>query len=527
MIVATGNAPSSTVPAQGVALPWVVSMDLTRKRRMNASARTALTLACLSLLPAAAMASNWEMTSGLVTYREVHRGTKEVRACASPGGSISAGTATPAGANTNMLLERLNVSAGLVFRFQYDTGGRPEQAANVAEFRDGTGFAVVGSLDPTSALPPTSNFVITKFGCNGAPQWRFYYGDTTDYNTGFDILQTNSGDTAFSTAPGDLVALGKYFKPAAGGLPAVYRARIARTRSNGTLIWARDYQNSIVGDFELQAITELVPVAPSLTGDLVAVGRIGSETAVMQVNGNTGAVVCTARTRGIGVAQFHDVVGVKTTAGTPEVLAVGETATAAGGVPQVYLARFVPNCLLRVHTHWGASADREIGWATDLTMTTTYAGAPAGVMMIAGEVNGAYGTVLNSQDAFTHLADPLSLMPYVLPTGATVIGKRYGTQGALAEKAFSLSAANNGAYLAGSTSTNWLANGDPLHALTIRGDVSAFKTVCSVDWNPLATNLAVASNTFGVTATVKSWGQLSVPTPITVTAQQPCCTIVP
>jgi len=495
---------------------------------MNGYARTGLTLACMALSAGVAQASNWEMTSGLLSHRETHTGTKEIRACVSPGGSISVGTAVPtAGANSNMLAERLNVSAGLVFRFQYDTGGRPERAAQVAEFRDGTGFAVVGSLDPTSTTAPTSNFIITKIGCNGAPLWRFSYGDTTDFNTGFDILQASSGDAAFSTAAGDLVALGKYFRPAAGGLPAVYRARIVRTRSNGNLIWARDYQNALAGDFELQAITELVPVAPSLTGDLVAVGRIGGETALMQVNGNTGAVVCTARTRGLGIAQHHDVVGVKTSTGTPEILTVGETVAAAGGAQQVYLTRFVPNCLLRVHAVWGGNNDRDIGWATDLTGPTTYSGAPAGVMMIAGEVNGPFGTVLNSQDAFTHLAHPQTLLPYLLPTGAPVIGKRYGTQGALAEKAFALSAANNGAYFAGSTSTNWLGNGDPLHALTVRPDVSAFKTLCTVDWNPPANQLPLASNTFGVTVTAKSWTQVALPTVISVPAQQPCCTIVP
>jgi hypothetical protein len=498
-----------------------------RTKRMNAYVRSALTLACLGLVSGAAMASNWEMTSGLVTHREVHRGTREVRACASPGGSISVGTATPAGANTNMLAERLNVSSGLIFRFQYDTGGRPERAAQVVELRDGTGFAMVGSLDPTSTTSPTSQFVITNIGCNGAPQWRFSYGDTTDFNTGFDILQAGSGDAAFSTSAGDLVALGKYFRAATPTTPAIHRARIVRTRSTGTLIWARDYQNAISGDFELQAIAELAPVAPSLTGDLVAVGRIGSEAAVLQVNGNTGAVVCTARTRGLGIAQYHDVVGSRTSTGSPEVLVVGETAAASTASPQIYLSRFVPNCLLRVHAVWGTSTDRQIGWATDLTLATSYAGAPAGVMMIAGEVNGPFGAVANSQDAFTHLAHPQSLLPYVLPTGAPVIGQRYGTQGALAEKAFTLAAANNGAYFAGSTSTNWLGNGDPLHALTYRGDVSAFKTVCSVNWNPLANALPLASNTFGATVTAKSFAQLSVPSVISVPSQQPCCTVVP
>lgn len=494
---------------------------------MNAYRKTALTLACLSLIPSAAMASNWEMTSGLVSHREVHRGTKEVRTCASPGGSISVGTATPTSINTNMLAERLNVSAGLMFRFQYDTGGLPEQAAQVVEFRDGTGFAVVGSIDPTSTATPTSRFVITKIGCNGAPLWRFAYGDTTDYNTGWDILQTTSGNSAFSTQAGDLVALGKYYRPPTAAAAAIYRTRIVRTRSNGTILWARDYQASIVGDFELHAITELVPVTPSLTGDLVAVGRIGGQTAVMQVNGDTGALVCTSRTNGLGVAQYHDVVAVKTTTGTPEFLVVGETSTSSAAAKQVYLSRFVPNCLLRVHTHWGATGDREIGYGTDLTLATTYAGAPAGVMMLGGEVNGPYGGVALSQDAFMHLAHPQSLMPYVLPTGLPVIGKRYGTQGALAEKAFTISAANNGAYFGGSTSTNWLANGDLLHALTVRPDVSGFKTMCTVDWAPPATNLPLASGTFGVAVTVKTMSQVPLPTLISIPAQSPCCTIVP
>jgi hypothetical protein len=490
---------------------------------MNASRRTALTLACLSLLPPAAMASNWEMTSGLPTQREVHTGIREVRACAG-GGSISVGTAYSAGTNTDALVERLNVLSGMVFRNQYDTGGRPERAAEVVEFRDGSGFAVVGSLDPTPGTTPTSFFTITKIDCNGNPLWRYSYGDTTDYNSGFDILQATSGDAAFSTSAGDLVALGKYTKPATT-TPAIYRPRIARTKPNGTPIWVRDYQTSLAGDFELQSIVELVPVAPNLTGDLVAVGRIGGESALMQVNGNTGAVVCAVRTTGMGTAQHHDAVAVKTTAGTPEVLTVGETAP-TGAASQVYLARYVQNCVLRVHTAWGATVDQEIGWSTDLTLGGTYAGAPSGVMMIAGEVNGPYGPVGNSQDAFTHLAHPQSLLPYVLPSGSTVIGKRYGTQGALAEKAYALTAAASGAYFAGASSTDWWANGDPLHALTVHPDTSGFKTVCSVDWNPPAVSMALASNPLGITVTAKTFGQMAVPTPIAQPNQRPCCTVI-
>jgi hypothetical protein len=53
------------------------------------------------------------------------------------------------------------------------------------------------------------------------------------------------------------------------------------------------------------------------------------------------------------------------------------------------------------------------------------------------------------------------------------------------------------------------------------------KTVCAVDWNPPATNLSLSSATFGVIITAKSFNQLPLPTPITVTPQQPCCTVVP
>lgn len=144
---------------------------------MNAYRRTALTLACLSLIPAAIptvhAASNWQMTSGLPTQREVHRGTHEVRNCVTPGDSISVGMVTPAGPSINMLAERLDVSSGQMFRFEYDTTRLPERAAQAAEFRDSSGFAEVCRIDPTSATAPASRFTITKISCSGIPLWRF------------------------------------------------------------------------------------------------------------------------------------------------------------------------------------------------------------------------------------------------------------------------------------------------------------------------------------------------------------------
>lgn len=77
------------------------------------------------------------------------------------------------------------------------------------------------------------------------------------------------------------------------------------------------------------------------------------------------------------------------------------------------------------------------------------------------------------------------------------------------------------------SSTDWWANGDPLHALTVRPDVSNFKTVCSVDWNPPAANMSLASNNFAVTIIARTFNQMQVPTVKAIDTQRPCCTVVP
>lgn len=499
---------------------------------MNLSRKTLLAAACLTLAPIAAQAQNWELVSGQPARTEFHRGIITLRTCAGAlGDSLAVGTADPGGAfgNTNMVVQRLSSAASVAaprFRFEYDTSGRPERGVKAVEFRDGSGYAVVGSLDPTSSTAPASRFIVTKLDCSGAPIWRFSYGDTLDYNSGFDILQTGTGNAAAGTSAGDLVALGKYFRPATATTAATYRPRLVRMRANGTPIWVRDYQtSSTAGDFELRAIAELRPVAPSLTGQIVGVGILGTQAAAVQFDGDTGNVVCTVLVGGLGRAQFNDVTVTTTTAGTSEYIASGETTGSTFG-QQLYLARFVPNCLLRVHTHWGSSSDREIGRALDLTRSSTYLGAPAGVVMVGGEVRGNIGTLF-SEDGFMHLAHPQNLTPYVLATGAPVVGKRYGTQGNRVERIFDIAAADKGAYFAGDSSTDWLLNADPLHALTARVSDNAFKTQCAVDWAPPAYNLSLASNSFAATLLQKSALSETLPVRSSVPTQTFCCALAP
>ena len=124
------------------------------------------------------------------------------------------------------------------------------------------------------------------------------------------------------------------------------------------------------------------------------------------------------------------------------------------------------------------------------TRTNTFTGVPAGQLLIAGNLNGPYGNVANSQDAWAHVMVPISLTPY---TAGGYTGRRYGTQGvglSGIETALGVVESALGAYLVGSTSSNWTGSGDPMQALTVRMDDGFMNTLCSVPWSAPVLTLA-------------------------------------
>ncbi len=440
----------------------------------------ALCATVLIAVPGTGLAQSWEVHAGLATAREYHRGATDVRYCTGGGvatvGTQRPGTATPT--YDNLLVQRLNpndATTPVSWRYTYDNG-RPEQGAEIVEYTDGSGFAVVGTTDSLTS-PAVSHLTVSKIDCGGNMVWRRSYGATAGINAAWDIIRANTGDPLQLTNPGDLVALGEY---TANGLTRVRVVRINGT--TGNLVWMRDYGVATGAQLYGRGIAEVD--TPSLTDDLVVAGGIGNSAAIFQINGNDGSFVCGAQLAGLGVSRFNDIAAHGGSGIAPGFTPVGETRTTSAALPQIFVASFrSTNCGLQRQIEWGSPNQSETANAVTTTRSNTLTGVPAGQLLIAGNLNGPYGGVANSQDAWAHVMVPISLTPY---TAGGYTGRRYGTQGvglSGIETAAGIAESALGTYLVGSTSSNWTGSGDPMQALTVRMDDGFMNTLCSVPWS--------------------------------------------
>lgn len=460
----------------------------------------AVALCTLALWPALVAAQNWEVHTGLSPHRDQLRGVVDVRFCPG-GGQAAAGTQTApstAPGFDNLLVQRLDANnpVGGFWRSSYDSG-RIDSGAGIAEFRDGTGFAVVGVRNPMTT--PTQTFLtISKVDCNGNMLWHNGYGPTAGRNIAWDIIRTETGDAAFNTGPGDFVAIGEY--TASGG---VQRVRVVRIRPNGALSWMREYAAPGGAALHGRGIAE-VDSATAGTDNLVIAGGVGSIAAMLQIDGNTGLPVCGQQLPGLGTARFNDVAAHGGVSGiAPGVTLVGETMSAAGGTQQAFVASYRHlGCALQSQVQWGSSTDHESAQSVATTAATSFSTVPAGQLLIVGNVDGAFGGIATSRDVWSHLMVPITLAPYA---AGGYTGQRYGTNGvALAgsERVQGVAMTASGAYAVGTTFSNWTGAGDS-QGYSVRMSVSGTKTACSVPWKapiaPLtpAASLSVASTVVG------------------------------
>lgn len=458
----------------------------------------AVAVCALALWPALAAAQNWEVHSGLSPHRDRLRGAVDVRFCTG-GGLAAAGTQTVPSTSPgfdNLLVQRLSANNPTVtfWRNSYDSG-RTESGAGIAEFRDGTGFAVVGVRNPLST-PAQTFLTISKVDCNGNMVWHNGYGPTAGRNLAWDIIRTETGDAAFNTGAGDFVAVGEYI------LNGVQYVHVVRIRPNGAVSWMREYAAPGGAALYGRGIAE-VDSSGAGTDNLVIAGGVGANAAILQIDGNTGVPVCGQQLPGLGIARFNDVAahgGVGNIA--PGFTAVGETSPPTGGSQQAFVASYRNlACTLQGQVEWGASTDNESAQSVATTGTGSFSTVPVGQLLIVGNVDGAFGGT-TSRDVWSHLMVPIMLTPY---TAGGYTGQRYGTNGiALAgtERSESVAMAASGAYLVGTTTSNWTGAGDS-QGYSVRMSVSGMKTQCSVPWTapavPLTPNagLQVASTIVG------------------------------
>lgn len=493
-------------------------MNTTTKNTLGTLAVACATVMAAAL-PMTAEAISWERFSGLATAREQHRGVAAVQVCTG-GGHIAVGAQTPtAGAppNTNFLIERLDPNGNFGWRYTYDSG-RPEQLAEVVEYTDGTGFATVGTIDPTGA-PAVSALTLSKIDCSGTMLWHRSLGPTAGVNVAWDLIRANTGN-GVTTFAGDLIALGEY-TPSAGGPTVV---RVARLRNTGALIWMNDYVAPGGISLKGRGIAEVD--TPTITDDLVVAGGVGNNASIFQINGDTGAFICGSQLPGLGASQFNDITRHGNAVIAPGFTAVGET-TAVGGLPQIFVASYrSTTCALQRQVHWGAVAESETAQAVTTVRGTTFSTVPDGQLLIVGNIKGPFGGNPGSTDAWAHLMVPISLTPY---TAGGYTGQRYGTQGAgLAgvETAAGVIETATDAYFVGASSSAW-AGADPLHAYTARISFNGMRTLCSVPWTAPAT-LLTPNGALNVAPTATAPVGALNPLPRTpLTAHGYCCAVGP
>ena len=351
--------------------------------------------------------------------------------------------------------------------------------------------------------------------------WHRSYGTTAGKHIAWDIIRATTGDAAFGTAAGDLIALGEY------NTGTTNFVRVVRVRSNGALIWMRDYSVPVaLLQLSGRGIAEVE--TPSLADNLVVAGGYGNNAAIFQIDGNNGAFICGSQLPGLGVSRFNDIArhGAGGTTIAPGFTPVGETRTAAAALPQAFVASYrSTGCALQRQIHWGSPNESETAQAVTTTRANTFSTVPVGQLLIAGNLTGAFlGT--NSSDVWTHLMVPIGLTAY---TAGGYTGQRYGTQGvglAGVETVADVAESSNGAHFAGATRSNWDALNDPLDGYSVRMGFSGMKTLCSVPWSGAITvltpNSALAVSPSPITPTL-----LLSPLPRASLPAALCCGIGP
>ncbi len=418
------------------------------------------------------------------------QGSRRVSAvsAACGGGFVSVGTSTAGGStNSNVYVVRTTAAGAPIWELQYDIGpGSVDRGESIAVLAGGTGFVVAGSTQ-TATTAPADAFML-RLTCGGAIVWLNLYTTPNLAEGAFDLIEAQSGDAAFGTAAGDLVAAGFATNPAGSS-----DAMIFRVRSNGALLWSRRYDVGGARE-QFRALTEARAIAPALTGDIVAVGSFNNGAAATQeqgyvarVNGNNGLIgaapQCAAHYGNANAQRFEAVTDLRFTSTLPSQLVLGGISNSAATSNDLYLVRTQPNpCLPLQQRTMGDPAIgplgdeylfglREIGVVMPAPNI-----APLGGLALTGYVGRAATAVLDN-DAFLLVANPTTLAPNV---GS---GRLYGDLAARQAVGVSILPHAAGFKITGFNDEDQQAVGDPRDLYLINADQSG-NTTCQMAWAP-------------------------------------------
>jgi hypothetical protein len=403
------------------------------------------------------------------------------------GGFVSVGTGTPSGStNSNVYVVRTTAAGAPIWELQYDIGpGSIDRGESIAVLAAGSGFVVAGSTQAASTAP--ADAFLMRLNCGGGIVWLNLYGSSLAEGA-LDVIEAQSGDAAFGTAAGDLVAAG--FATSTAGNPD---AMLFRVRNNGALIWHRRYDVGSARE-QFRALAEARPIAPALTGDIVAAGWLNNSTStlgdqgyVARVNGNNGLIgaapQCAAHYGDSTTQRFEAVTDLRATTSVLGHLVFGGVTNSATSSNDIYLLRTQANpCLPLQQRRIGDPVTGALGdeWLFGLkeiavAMPTPNI-APFGNLALTGYAGRAATSVLDN-DAFLLVSNPTTLAPNA---GS---GRLYGDHGTRQEVGVSVFPHAAGFTIAGWDDADPQAVGDPRDLYLINADPNG-KTSCEATWAP-------------------------------------------
>jgi hypothetical protein len=430
----------------------------------------ALFLTLCGLAASLAQAQNFETYYGENPARDSGEDVKSVNVCTGVG-SIVAGTRRTAVA-TEILVTRADNNGVALWQRAYRIGGATSSTAQaVVEIRDGSGFALTGSV-----TRPAGTFIhVLRIDCNGGFMWsRVFANQAANHRSmGYDIIE--AVNPAVPGAAGDLVAVGEEnFAVPAGSV----QGHIIRLNAAGGLLFNRAYnQPAPQLGLRFRAVTESRSAAGG-ADDLVISGSSAfganwgiDRRALMFRTRFNGAPVCNS-SMGIVDSTNEDFYGVvNLTFGNfpQETVLVGASTPPVTGSLPLYMVRFrALGCVPMVQAMWRDPVDV----ATAYDVVEIPAGlVNAGSVIAAGTLRSA----VTAGDGFSLTATPATLGP----NGAAF---RYSTQSTRAETIFSLDIKRDRFVMAGSTFSDWDGVADGQDFYLVQTDPNR-KTQCTVPWN--------------------------------------------
>ncbi|HSX62858.1 MAG TPA: hypothetical protein VLF18_21960 [Tahibacter sp.] len=446
-------------------------MEIQKRNLLRAPLAGAFTLLLGGLAATGAQAQNYEAYYGERDTLDAGEDVKSVNYCPRTGSIVAGTRRTTTGIEA--LVTRVDDNGVALWQYGYRVGGSTRTTSNaIVELRDGTGFALTGSMVRTD-----THIYVMRINCDGKPVWTRVLGNTATGSRaiGYDIIEAGPVLSPVPPPPSQLIVVGDENLPAPAGAVA---GRIVRLTSAGGFVWDRAYAqpNHPLG-LRFRAVTENRSANANLPDIVVAGSAARGQTWATDRRGlmfrtlSTGAPVCNAVLGNVDSTNedYYGITRLTAANFNNESVLVGATQAATAAGPSVYLTRFnAGGCVPLVQSVWRDLTAGATAFDVVESIVTT---ASAPTVVATGTIAGA--TVAG--DGFALTAVDANLGPF----GGQY---RYSTQSDKRETLLAIDNKRDRFVMAGSTFTDWDAVNDTQDFYLVQTDPNK-KDQCVREWD--------------------------------------------